>query len=87
LAICLNWEVTVSMSIKQLLILLKNEDTIDCYFIGKDFYQNKIDNQYFHFYETFESFVFAIEKISFHNKMILIKGSRGMALERVLELI
>lgn len=67
--------------------LLKNEDTIDCYFIGKDFYQNKIDNQYFHFYETFESFVFAIEKISFHNKMILIKGSRGMALERVLELI
>jgi UDP-N-acetylmuramoyl-tripeptide--D-alanyl-D-alanine ligase len=72
---------------KAIIDLLMNEDTIDCYFIGKDFYQHKTDKHHFHFYETFESFASAIEKLSLHDKMILIKGSRGMALERALVLI
>ncbi|WP_309640271.1 UDP-N-acetylmuramoyl-tripeptide--D-alanyl-D-alanine ligase [Flavobacterium sp.] len=72
---------------KAIIDLLLNENEIDCYFIGKDFYQNKIDKKHFHFYDTFESFEAAINQLSFQDKMILIKGSRGMALERTLELL
>lgn len=72
---------------KAIVDLLRHEDSIDCYFIGKDFYQHKADNHHFHFYESFESFVSVIKQVSLHDKMILIKGSRGMALERVLALI
>jgi UDP-N-acetylmuramoyl-tripeptide--D-alanyl-D-alanine ligase len=66
---------------------LSNEATIICYFIGKDFYANKITKDHFHFFNTFEEFAMAIQEISIKNAMILIKGSRGMALERTLEYI
>ncbi len=72
---------------KAIVDLLLNEKTIDCYFIGKDFYKNKIDREHFYFYETFELFVEGIKQLSFQNKIILIKGSRGMALERILDFI
>ena len=66
---------------------LKNENTIDCLFVGLDFYQNKIESKHFYFYKTFEELTDNLNTISFKNKLILIKGSRGMALERVLEFI
>ena len=66
---------------------LLNEDKTICYFIGKDFYQNKIEKSNFHFYETFDNFSNDFKQNQLKNKMILIKGSRGMALERTLELI
>ncbi|WP_298220558.1 UDP-N-acetylmuramoyl-tripeptide--D-alanyl-D-alanine ligase [Flavobacterium sp.] len=72
---------------KAIVDLLLNENTIDCHFIGKDFYQNKVDHEHFYFYDSFESFVAALKQSSFHEKTILIKGSRGMALERILEFI
>lgn len=57
---------------------------IKCYLIGKHFYHNKIENSFMHFYETFEDFSaqFSIKQIQ--ESTILIKGSRGMALERIL---
>lgn len=67
-------------------MLLKTEN-IECFFIGKDFFVNSIDMKHFHFYDTFESFENALKNIAFKDHMILIKGSRGMALERTLELI
>ena len=67
--------------------LLLKEDEIDCCLIGKDFYTNKIEKSNFHFYETFDSFSNDLKALKPKNKMILIKGSRGMALERVLEFI
>ncbi len=70
---------------KAIVNVLLNENTITCYFIGKDFYQSKVEKTHFYFYETFESFMEALQKESLQNKMILIKGSRGMALERTLE--
>lgn len=60
---------------------------MDCFFIGKDFYANKTEKENFHFYDGFESFSDYLKNHPFSNKMILIKGSRGMALERTLELI
>lgn len=72
---------------KNIVNLLSGEEQATCYFIGKDFYSNKIEKSNFHFYETFETFSEALKKTKFENKMILIKGSRGMALERTLELL
>lgn len=68
--------------------LLVHEKNIECYFIGNDFFKNKADQQHFQFYATFDEFATTVLKQHhFQNKMILIKGSRGMALERVLELL
>ncbi|WP_348799330.1 UDP-N-acetylmuramoyl-tripeptide--D-alanyl-D-alanine ligase [Flavobacterium adhaerens] len=72
---------------KGVLDMLLNQDAINCYFIGKDFYHNKIDMPNFFFFENFDVFSKDIQNKSFQNSMILIKGSRGMALERVLDLI
>lgn len=72
---------------KGVLGMLLNQDTINCYFIGKDFYHNKIDTPNFFFFENFDVFSKDIQNKSFQSNMILIKGSRGMALERVLDLI
>ena len=72
---------------KAVVELLVNQNSIDCYFIGKYFYQNKINKSNFFFFEDFESFSTAIKGKIISNNMILIKGSRGMALERTLEFI
>lgn len=72
---------------KGILELLVNQKDIICYFIGKYFYENKISKSNFFFFENFESFSEVIKNDKFDKNMILIKGSRGMALERTLEFI
>lgn len=66
---------------------LKEQNNITCYFIGNDFYTNKIKKNNFHFFDTFTSFTNSFTKQIPKNGLILIKGSRGMALERVLDLL
>lgn len=65
--------------------LFKDDFSVDCYFVGKDFYANKIEQSNLFFYEDFESLSEALKNLPFENTTILIKGSRGMALERTLE--
>lgn len=72
---------------KSIVDYLKNTDTIQCFFIGKDFYTNKIETENFKFYKDFESFIVFLKENHFFNKTLLIKGSRGMALERTLDYI
>ena len=72
---------------KAIVALLSATDNISCYFVGKDFFQNTIDKKNFNFYDTFDSFKVAMKEVDFRDCMILIKGSRGMALERTLEFI
>ena len=72
---------------KGIVDLLMNENDIECYFIGKDFYQNKKARVNFFFFESFDAFSVSIKNKKFENNMILIKGSRGMALERTLQFI
>jgi UDP-N-acetylmuramoyl-tripeptide--D-alanyl-D-alanine ligase len=64
-------------------LLLQND--LDCIFIGNDFYENKTEKLNFNFFKTFEDFKMYFENFPVENKMILIKGSRGMALERTLD--
>ncbi|KQB38330.1 UDP-N-acetylmuramoyl-tripeptide-D-alanyl-D-alanine ligase [Flavobacterium aquidurense] len=66
---------------------LVNQDKSMCYLIGKSFYDNKIVKDNIHFFETFDAFVAYLKTIHFNENTILVKGSRGMALERTLEFI
>ncbi len=72
---------------KEIIISLLTQDNLSCYFIGDDFYSNKVNKKNFYFYKKFEDFAKSIHNFNFDRKLILIKGSRGMALERTLELI
>ena len=66
---------------------LMNEKSMVCCFIGKEFYDNRIDKKDFHFYATFESFSKHLQETKIQNSYLLIKGSRGMALERTLDFL
>ena len=72
---------------KNIVKLLLKQDSMQCYFIGKDFNFNKINQNNFQFFETFEDFSEVFKKQKIENQMMLIKGSRGMALERTLEFL
>ncbi|HEU0135696.1 MAG TPA: cyanophycin synthetase, partial [Flavobacterium sp.] len=70
---------------KNIIELMGGRPEIETWFIGKDFFTNKTAHSHLHFFENFEDF-----STSFHKgeaRMILIKGSRGMALERTLDLL
>ncbi len=60
---------------------------IQVYFVGKHFFKERIMNPKFKFYETFDDFSVAFRHQENREATILIKGSRGMALERTLELL
>ncbi|OAB27708.1 UDP-N-acetylmuramoyl-tripeptide--D-alanyl-D-alanine ligase [Flavobacterium fryxellicola] len=72
---------------KGIVMLLENEKKVKCYFIGSAFYENRTQQSNFYFYESFEKFSNDLPLAGFVNSTILIKGSRGMALERTLELL
>lgn len=57
-----------------------------CCFIGSDFYANRIEKEKMKFFESFENFSDYFKNLKVENSIILIKGSRGMALERTLNL-
>jgi UDP-N-acetylmuramoyl-tripeptide--D-alanyl-D-alanine ligase len=66
---------------------IKDVSGIDCYLIGNFFYGCKIESKHLSFFKSFEALRLELEKKTFENNSILIKGSRGMALERVLDYI
>lgn len=70
---------------KAIVDLLLNENEVKCYFIGTDFYFNKLEKSNFNFYKTFEEFSTDLASTALKNSTVLIKGSRGMALERTLD--
>mgnify|MGYP000624948384 FL=1 len=70
---------------KAIVNFLKNNSNFECHFVGKDFFANSIQKENFHFYHTFEDFTKFLSSVKLEHKTLLIKGSRGMALERTLE--
>lgn len=67
----------------QILELLKKEKDIQVHFVGHDFTAHEYKSDTASFYATFDSFIAAFKVAKGSN--ILIKGSRGMALERTLD--
>ena len=55
--------------------------------MGKDFFVNSIHNDNFHFHNTFEDLAKHLSLVKLEHKTMLIKGSRGMALERTLDFL
>lgn len=64
-----------------------HSSNIEVFFVGKHFFKERITNTDFKFYETFDEFANAFRNLTIQKATILIKGSRGMALERTLELL
>jgi len=56
-------------------------------FIGENFYESKINSKKVSKYKTFNDFKNSFNFSKLENTTLLIKGSRGMALERFLEFI
>ena len=70
---------------KAIVDLIINANQIVCYIVGHEFYANKIDNNKLFFHETSESLSKELKSLNIENSTLLIKGSRGMALERALD--
>ncbi|WP_347050364.1 UDP-N-acetylmuramoyl-tripeptide--D-alanyl-D-alanine ligase [Flavobacterium olei] len=66
---------------------LNDQDKALCFLIGKSFYTNRTASENVKFFETFDAFADYLKTFKFNGSTILIKGSRGMALERTLEYI
>jgi UDP-N-acetylmuramoyl-tripeptide--D-alanyl-D-alanine ligase len=67
--------------------LLFKEHNVSCYFVGKDFYTCKKNKFGFNFFNSFDDLVEFLKDLKIENATFLIKGSRGMALERTLNFI
>ena len=61
----------------------KTLDIHRCIFVGKEFYKTNASEKY----ENFEKLKTEITKSPLKSSYVLIKGSRGMSLERLLEII
>jgi len=55
--------------------------------IGSNFYKTKITKSFIKKFETFEDLKSHLKTTEINHSQILLKGSRGMAMERVLELL
>jgi UDP-N-acetylmuramoyl-tripeptide--D-alanyl-D-alanine ligase len=72
---------------KAIVNLLLDKKEVTCYFIGKEFSRNIVLKDNFYFFATFESFSKYLQETKIENSSLLIKGSRGMALERTLDFL
>lgn len=70
---------------QQIVEKLQSEVNFNCFLIGKEFYDVKVSHQYLFFFLTFDEFIEYFKVNPFQNSLLLIKGSRGMALERTLD--
>lgn len=57
----------------------------DIYLVGKEFFNTRIVAPNLHYFQDFDSLVQHLSSFPLQPSTILIKGSRGMALERVLD--
>ena len=65
----------------------QNQPHITFHFIGNEFYKSKIEAPNMCFYEKFETFSEAITHKPLEKGLLLIKGSRGMSLERTIDIL
>ena len=68
-------------------LIKESKEINEAYFVGENFYNVKIENEKLYFKDSTESLIIALKKDVITDSLILIKGSRGMALERVLDFL
>lgn len=66
---------------------LEQQDLGEVSLVGKNFFKTTVKNPKIRKYENFEVLREQLNKQPIKNAFLLIKGSRGMALERILELL
>jgi len=76
---------TASIEHQKIANLTTSSSFKEVYLIGKAFSTTSVKNAFI--FESFETFKSATNFMKFKNSSILIKGSRGMALERILDLL
>ena len=69
---------------KEIVSLVTKLNFNNTFFIGENFYKTKTKNHQFKYFDDFYKY---IEKNPLESQSILIKGSRGMSLERILTII
>lgn len=67
--------------------LVAQHPQTQCFFVGKDFSAQAISAPQLQFFAQFEDLAAQLQTHPLQNQTMLIKGSRGMALERLLEFI
>jgi len=72
---------------QQIVTSLIGDQNITCYFVGKYFFECQNEMSHFKFFESFDALKENLSATKIQNNVILIKGSRGMALERILDCI
>lgn len=83
------FELGEESQIEHQLIVDKAQEATDikCHFIGSLFYKCRKSFLSLHFHETFEDFENYFKETKITDSTLLIKGSRGMKLERVLNIL
>ncbi|GGB76803.1 UDP-N-acetylmuramoyl-tripeptide--D-alanyl-D-alanine ligase [Flavobacterium suaedae] len=67
---------------------LLSEEKTTVYFVGRHFFDCKTEKENIYFFRDYDTFAYHLKKHPLPGKnTILIKGSRGMALERTLEVL
>lgn len=66
---------------------VKKQNQGICFFVGKAFFSHRFNSESLLFFETFETFSAYLKEHKIQNAYLLIKGSRGMALERTLDIL
>jgi UDP-N-acetylmuramoyl-tripeptide--D-alanyl-D-alanine ligase len=72
---------------KAIINLLLDSKEVSFYLVGKEFCCHQTNRNNFYFFETFDDFSRYFEGLKIEDTSILIKGSRGMALERTLNFL
>lgn len=78
---------TADMEHQHIADYLKTHNLGQTFLIGKNFFKTKSNSSSIKKFETFEALRHELQANPINNKFMLIKGSRGMALERILELL
>ena len=71
----------------QFILDLALQHNLNTIFIGNEFYKQKINHNKLLFFENFKIFENFLIENPINTQSILIKGSRGMALERILNFL
>lgn len=72
---------------KSIIQLVGQNHQVTAVFVGEHFYENKIEQSNLVFFKTFDDFSNYIHNHIPDQSILLIKGSRGMSLERTLDFI